>query len=452
MQQGTTADLRDILDRQKVGVFHLIVLGICFAALLFDGFDTQAIGYVAPAIAKAWSLPKGALGPVFGAGLTGLMLGALGFGPLADRYGRKTIIIATMVVFGGCTLATARAETLHELMVFRFLAGLGLGGAMPNAIALMSEYAPRRRRATLNTILVCGFSIGAAVGGFVAERLIPASGWRAVLYVGGAGPLLLVPLIALALPESARFLAGQGGHDETIGRILRRIDPGLAAQGQRVVLDAKHNPVKFPVTHLFLEGRAIATSLIWLSIMMNLVVLYFFTSWLPTVLVSAGLHAGDAVRTTAYFQVGGTIGALFIGYLVDRITPTLVLGAAFACSAVFIGFTAYVGANIALVLPAVFCAGFCIVGGQAGANAFVGGFYPTRMRATGVGWALGVGRIGSVVGPVVAGWFIAWGWQPASIFYSAVVPAALAGLAMAAIGWSRQGGRGNTAGVAIESR
>jgi AAHS family 4-hydroxybenzoate transporter-like MFS transporter len=438
MQQGSTVDIKDILDRQKVGAFHLMILGICFAALLFDGFDTQAIGYVAPAIGRAWGLRNGALGPVFGAGLTGLMLGALSFGPLADRYGRKTIIAVTMIVFGGCTLATARTETLNELMLFRFLAGLGLGGAMPNAIALMSEYAPRSHRAILNTILVCGFSIGAAVGGFLAARLIPAFGWRAVLYVGGAGPLLLVPLIAFALPESARFLASRGTHSATIQRILRRIDPGLSLHEGQAVWNTAYNPVKFPVTHLFLEGRAVATSLIWLSIMMNLVVLYFFTSWLPTVLIGSGLHAGDAVRTTAYFQVGGTVGALVIGYLADRITPTLVLGAAFACAALFIGIVGSVGANLGLVLPAVFCAGFCIVGGQAGANAFVGGFYPTRIRATGVGWALGVGRIGSVVGPVVAGWFLARGWQPASILYSAVVPAALAGLAMVAIGRSGQ--------------
>ncbi|MFM0277756.1 MFS transporter [Paraburkholderia sediminicola] len=443
MHQRLTFDLREFLDRQNVGPFHFIVLSVCFAALIFDGFDTQAIGYVAPAIAKEWSLAGGALGPVFGVGLTGLMLGALGFGPLADRYGRKSIIVVTMIVFGGCTLATAHAVTLNDLMLLRFLAGLGLGGAMPNAIALMSEYAPQRRRATLNTILVCGFSIGAALGGFVAERLIPLFGWRAVLYVGGAGPLLLAPVILLALPESVRFLAGRGAHADTISRILRRIDSGFVVGNEYPQWNTEHVPVKFPVAHLFQEGRAAATSLIWLSIMMNLIVLYFFTSWLPTVLMGAGLRTADAVRTTAYFQVGGTIGALVIGYLVDRMAPTLVLGGAFVCAALFIGFTGSVGANVTLVLPAVFFAGFCIVGGQAGANAFVGGFYPTRMRATGLGWALGIGRIGSVIGPVVAGWFLSWGWQPSAIFYSAVVPAALAGFAMAAIGHSYRRGPEN---------
>jgi len=450
MQDTAPPDLRELLDERPVGRFHVMLLAICFAAVLFDGFDTQAIGYVAPAIAKAWSLPKGALGPVFGAGLSGLMLGALGFGPLADRFGRKKIIAATMIVFGVCTLATARADTLQELMVLRFLAGLGLGGAMPNAIALMSEFAPRRRRATLNTILVCGFSIGAAVGGFVAERLIPASGWRSVLYVGGAGPLVLLPLIAYAMPESVRFLASRGAPDEAILRILRRVDPRITSV-QNLTWNTRREPVKFPVTHLFKEGRAMATSLIWFSIAMNLIVLYFFTSWLPTVLVGAGLHASDAVRTTAWFQVGGTVGALVIGWLVDRIVPTLVLGGAFVCAALFIAITGLAGANVDIVLPAVFFAGFCIVGGQAGANAFVGGFYPTRMRATGVGWALGVGRVGSVVGPVVAGLFLAWGWQPEAVFHSAMVPAALAGITMAAVGYSRRAHDRQAAPVNVEA-
>lgn len=181
-----------------------------------------------------------------------------------------------------------------------------------------------------------------------------------------------------------------------------------------------------------------ATSLIRLSIMMNLVVLYFSTNWLPTVLIGSGLHTGDAVRTTAYFQVGGTIGALVVGYLADRIMPTLVPGVAFACAALFIRIVGSVGANLGPVLPAVLCAGFRIADGQAGANAFVGGFYPTRVRATGVGWALSIGRMGSVVGPVVADWFLARGWKSASILYCAVVPAALAGLAMVAIGRSGQ--------------
>ncbi|MDN8008977.1 MFS transporter [Burkholderia multivorans] len=435
MQYVANTDLSELLDAQPVGRFHLKLLAVCFVALLFDGFDTQAIGYVGPAIAKAWSLPNGALGPVFGAGLTGLMIGALGFGPLADRFGRKAIIATTMFVFGVCTLATARADSLHELMVWRFLAGLGLGGAMPNAIALMAEFAPRRRRATLNTILVCGFSIGAAVGGFLAERLIPASGWRSVLYVGGAGPLLLLPLIVLTLPESVRFLASRGAPREKIATVLARLEPRLGSL-EALKWDVPREAITFPVKHLFMDGRAMATTLIWLSIMMNLIVLYFFASWLPTMLVSAGLPSSTAVRATAYFQVGGTVGALVIGWLVDHISPTRVLGGAFLCAAVSIAITASGGVNVGVVLPAVFFAGFCIVGGQLGANAFVGGFYPTRMRATGVGWALGVGRVGSVIGPVVAGCFLAWGWQPDAVFHSAVVPAALAGIAMVAVGQS----------------
>ena len=178
--------------------------------LFLDGFDTQAIGYVAPALAKEWGLTKGALGPVFSAGLFGLMIGALLFGPLADRIGRKRIIILSTLAFGVCALATAFVHDVNTLLAIRFLTGLGLGGAMPNAIAMTSEFNPRRRRATMVMIMFCGFSVGAALGGLLAAALIPHFGWRSVFVVGGVAPLLLVPILALRLPESVRFLALSG--------------------------------------------------------------------------------------------------------------------------------------------------------------------------------------------------------------------------------------------------
>src|SRR6267143_914710 len=221
-------DVAEFIDRQPVGGFQIRLLLTCAAVLFLDGFDTQAIGYVAPALAKEWGLTKGALGPVFSAGLFGLMIGALIFGPLADRVGRKKIIIFSTLAFGLGTFATAFVSDVNTLLVIRFLTGLGLGGAMPNAVAMTSEFNPRRRRATMVMIMFCGFSVGAALGGFLAAALIPQFGWRSVFVVGGVAPLLLVPILALRLPESVRFLALTGRANERVAQLLTFISPKAA--------------------------------------------------------------------------------------------------------------------------------------------------------------------------------------------------------------------------------
>src|SRR2546430_12394810 len=223
-------DVAEFIDRQPVGGFQIRLLLTCAAVLFLDGFDTQAIGYVAPALAKEWGLTKGALGPVFSAGLFGLMIGALLFGPLADRVGRKKIIILSTLAFGLGALVTAFVQDVNTLLAIRFLTGLGLGGAMPNAVAMTSEFNPRRRRATMVMIMFCGFSLGAALGGLLAAALIPQFGWRSVFFVGGLAPLLLVPILLLRLPESVRFLALTGQANARVGELLALINPKAALE------------------------------------------------------------------------------------------------------------------------------------------------------------------------------------------------------------------------------
>src|SRR6202158_5362874 len=287
-QASGVIDVAGFIDEQPVGRFQIRLLLACAAVLFLDGFDTQAIGYVAPDLARDWGLARGALGPVFSAGLFGLMIGALIFGPVADRIGRKKIIVFSTAALGIGTLATVFAQDISSLLVIRFLTGLGLGGALPNAVALTSEFSPHRRRAPMVMIMFCGFSVGAALGGLLAAALIPQFGWRSVFVVGGVAPLLLVPILALKLPESVRFLALTGRANDRVAQLLGLINPTASfAPATRFVVD-EPALAGIPVLHLFKDSRTLVTLLLWVVFFMSLLDLYFLSNWLPTVLNDLG--------------------------------------------------------------------------------------------------------------------------------------------------------------------
>ncbi len=431
---GAPIDVADFIDTQPVGGFQVRLLLTCAAVLLLDGFDTTAIGYVAPWLAKEWGLTKGALGPVFSAGLFGLMIGALTLGPLADRVGRKKILVFSTLAFGLGALVTALVQDVNTLLVIRFLTGLGLGGAMPNTVAMTSEFNPQRRRATMVMIMFCGFSVGAALSGLLAAAMIPQFGWRSVFVVGGAAPLVMVPILALRLPESVRFLALTGRATERVANLLRAIAPGAAfgPATQFVVREARLAGI--PVQHLFTQGRTFVTLLLWVVFFMSLLDLYFLSNWLPTVLNDLGATESAAAAIGSMLQVGGVVATFALGSVIDRFSFRALALVYFA--AVFaVGAIGQLGHAAAPVAVAIFAAGFCIVGGQIAANALAANFYPTAFRATGVGWALGIGRIGSIVGPLVGGVLLVQKWSPAAVFLAAAAAALCASLA--AFGLSR---------------
>jgi MFS transporter, AAHS family, 4-hydroxybenzoate transporter len=445
---ASAVDVVEFIDQQPVGGFQIKLLLICAAVLFLDGFDTQAIGYVAPALAKEWGLTKASLGPVFSAGLFGLMIGALLFGPLADRIGRRRIIIFSTLAFGIGTFATAFIQDVNSLLAIRFLTGLGLGGAMPNAIAMTSEFNPRRRRATMVMIMFCGFSVGAALGGLLAAALIPQFGWRSVFVVGGVVPLLLVPILAQRLPESVRFLVLTGRAPQRVAELLGCISPKASfAPATRFVV---HEPelAGIPVLHLFRGGRTLVTLLLWVVFFMSLLDLYFLSNWLPTVLNDLGASVSEAAVIGSMLQVGGIVGTFALGSIIDRFSFRA-LALVYFIAVFAVGAIGHLGHSAILVTLAIFAAGFCIVGGQIAANALAAAFYPTAVRATGVGWALGIGRVGSIVGPLVGGALLSMKWSAAEVFMTAAGAAFCA--ALAAFSLSRLAGMGGNSDGAADS-
>ena len=367
------------------------LLLLCFFVVAIDGFDTAIIGFIAPAIRAQWGLAVAQLGPLFAAGLFGLMIGAFTVGPLADRHGRKTMLIVSMILFGGASLASALSTGLQSLTWLRFLTGVGLGGAMPTTITIASEYCPKARRASLVTLMFCGFTIGSAMGGIIAAQVLPGYGWRALLVGGGIAPLLLAPVLAWMLPESVRYLVMKGDAQHRVAGVLRQIAPETNLQGAKFVGAAASQ--ESPVRQLFGGGLFVGTLLLWLAFFMSLLVVYLLTNWMPTLIQQAsGASLAGAAFMAAMFQVGGTVGAIVIGRLMDRFEPHAVLCAAYLGGATSVVLISLSTTTPGLMTLAAFAAGFCVPGGQVGANALSAAFYPTPYRATGVSWANGIGR------------------------------------------------------------
>jgi MFS transporter, AAHS family, 4-hydroxybenzoate transporter len=426
-------DVQDVINAHPVSGFQKLVIALCFLVVAIDGFDTAAIGFIAPALRREWGVTPAQLAPLFGAGLFGLMVGAFVFGPLADKVGRKPVLVATTAFFGAATLVSAFSTSIEMLIALRFVTGIGLGGAMPAAITLTSEFCPERKRSSLVTLMFCGFTIGSAAAGLAASHIVAAHGWQGLLILGGVLPLVLVPVLWALLPESVRYLTLKGERPERIAAALRRVAPE-AELGDDASFTGVRKPQGSPMLQLFKGRLAAGTLLIWLTFFMSLLVFYLLSSWLPLLITTAGFSLADAALMAATLATGGTVGAIVIGRLMDRFEPHRVLALAYLLAGAFVVLLGSATALPWLLVFAIFGAGFGVAGAQVGVNALAAAYYPTASRATGVSWANAVGRTGSVLGSMVGGFLLSLGWDLATVFTVAAVPAFLAGAAMLAKG------------------
>jgi AAHS family 4-hydroxybenzoate transporter-like MFS transporter len=439
MQPSAQVNVSDVIAHSRVGPFQIGLFILCGLCLIMDGFDVQAIGFVAPRLIEEWKISGALLGSVLSAALVGILFGSILLSMLADRIGRRPVLIGACLFFSVVTLLTARAQSVPELLGIRFIAGLGLGSIMPNALALVGEYCPPRVRASAIVIVGTGFTAGAMVAGFVSFWLIPRFGWRSVFYFGGAVPLIIGALMFFLLPESLQFLALHGKDPEKLGKWLRRVDPRvtLTRHTDFVVREQRQRGV--PLMKLFEQGRATGTVLLWTVYFMNLLNLYFLSSWLPTVATplvkAAGVAPSYASLIGTTLQTGGVLGAFVLGGLIGRFGFVRVLATCFGMACISIALIGQPGLSLALLFLVVFLAGLGIVGSQSGLNALAASLYPTDLRSTGIGSGLGVGRMGSIVGPVLAGQLISTHWTTRSLFLAAAVPALISALVMIAMRW-----------------
>lgn len=378
---------------------------LCALVAACDGFDTQAIAFVAPAISKQWGVPPPQFGAIFSAGLVGLALGAFLFGSLADRVGRKSVILLCVALFGISSILTTLSSGMVELAIWRILTGLGLGGVLPNLIATTNEVASTKHKNTLVMLMFCGFPLGATIGGLVSAPLIEAYGWHSVFITGGVLPLALLPLLYLYLPKSS-------------GPVDLPPEVGVGA------LPANN------IAQLFLDGRALPTLLLWTAFFSNLLVMYFLVNWLPSLLSIAGSSLSVATLSTALLNLGGIFGAILLSRVINSRHALLMLSCAYGVAAVALLLIALADGNIPMLLVGAGLAGAVVVGGQIAMNAVTASFYPAQIRATGVGWALGIGRIGSIVGPLLGGLLLGSGWQGTSAVMFAIIPTLVAACAL----------------------
>lgn len=435
LDSNASLRLPAFIDSRRPGRFQLGTVLLCGLVMLLDGFDTQAINYMAPAITHDWGISKGTMSTIFSAALIGLMVGYLLLAPLSDKFGHKRLVITGVAIFSIATLLSVWVQNTDQLIVMRFITGVGLGAATPSTIALTAEYSPKRVRASFVLAIYVGFSLGFVLANYVADWLIPVHGWRSVFVAGAVLPLVLLVVLTWRLPESLTYLLRRGQSDKAYA-LCRRIDRTLPA-GSALPVEAENAEAgkRVKLSKIFSGGELLGTILLWLVFAINLAMFYGLQSWLPTILHEHGYSAGTLATAASMTTIGGIVVAFIVGPAMDRLGAYGALGTLYLLGCGFLVLMSFtLGASIWVVLVATFLIGCAVSGGQKSVIALATTFYPEEIRSTGVGWALGVGRLGGIAGPLILGGMLSAGWTHQQLFVTLAIPSALCGLIVLYLG------------------
>jgi len=398
------------IDRTRIGATQWVALFVCVLVCFIDGFDIFMLGKIAPAIAKGFDQPTAAMTPVFVAQQIGLAVGAFTIAPLADRFGRRTMLIFACLTFGLVTLASVYAHSLEQLAIMRGIAGVFMAAGLPMAMALISEITPKHRRSTMVAVALAGFSTGSAASGAVAAWLIDVYGWQSGFWIGGTVPLLCVPLLLFFVPESLKFRAERNPADARIADTIRRLDPTVALKGDELfVLDlGQAQGRKAKLLDVFSDGRARTTAILWAACTLSMTNTALLGAWLPSFFLQmAGIPIQEFAIVAMIGYLGGVAGTLCVGWLMDRTKPALLLSVYYLMVAIALASLAWVPFHSAMFIVVAIIWSFFQTGGQGGLNTLITHVYPPRMRSTALGWAGGAGRIGGIVAPIAGGFALA---------------------------------------------
>jgi AAHS family 4-hydroxybenzoate transporter-like MFS transporter len=425
------------IEDRRFGRSHYLLVFLCGLAAAIDGFDAQLITYLAPSIAHDLHLAQATLGPVFSLGILGMVLGSLSGGMIADRIGRRPAVLMSLLWFAIFSVLTAFSNGALMLIALRFVSGLGYGALMPNATALVAEFVPQRYRARAVMIMYCGVPVGGAIGGPATALLLEHHSWHFLFVVGGLLGFVIAGLLGALLPESLRFLVAKGAARSRIEAAMRFVDRNYRLDPEaEIVATAVVSAGKTAVSELFREGRLPITLLVWAIFLFASLDLYFLVTWLPTILQDHGVAPNDSLLVTSMFQLGGLCFPPLLARMIDSRHAVTTIGAVLALGACTTFLIGHVGTSVALLGLLVFLTGGFVQGGQTALNAVTAGLYPTLVRSSGVGWALGVSRVSGIIGPMLGAIAVAFGLSFPMIFAlfaTPVIVAFLAALALARV-------------------
>ncbi|VTU45286.1 4-hydroxybenzoate transporter PcaK (plasmid) [Variovorax sp. SRS16] len=428
-------DLHRLADDARFNRFHGLVLLWCALIIVFDGYDLSVVGIALPSIMAKMGVDATNAGFMVSSALSGMMFGAVFLGTIADKIGRRWAIAVCVGLFSVFTTAAGLASDPIAFGVMRFLAGLGIGGVMPNVVAQMTEYSPKKIRATLVTLMFSGYAVGGIIAALLGKGFIEAYGWQSVFFAAGL-PVLLIPAILKWVPESMPFLLAKGRTKE-LEQIASRLDPSfIPLAGDRFIVPAKDRADSAPIKHLFFDGLGFSTVMFWIAFFMCLFMVFALSSWLTKLMASAGYSLGSALTFVLVLNMGAMIGAIVGGWLADRFHIKYVLAGMYALAAVSLTLLGFkMSTPVLFVLIGL--AGASTIGTQIVANAYTGQFYPMAVRATGLGWALGVGRSGAILAPILIGVLVGMNLPLQQNFFAIAIPGLIGMIAVLLINHDR---------------